>query len=140
MKNVLFSMLVVFSLASCHHDTIEDRAQKMVDEYTERYCPTPMQDNQRTDSITFDRASHTFCYYFTVTGDVDNKDIIIKVKKKLSQALLDELKENTNYKLYKDAGYNFRYVFRSMKTGDTLYEQRFTKRDYSSSKTHKKVK
>lgn len=125
----MFVMIVAFS--SCHRTTLEDQAQKMADDYTERYCPTPVQNMQRTDSITFDRATKTFNFYFTLTDKVDDVNIIKQARKDISKALLNELKENTNYKVYKEAGYNFSYIFRSQKNKSILFKQQFTKKDYN---------
>ena len=109
-KNILTIALALAGLAvlsSCHHNTLEDRAEKDASEYTRRYCPTPFTDNQRTDSITFTRADKTFHYYYT-----------------LRHALQADLDKGTQNKAYKDAGFRFHYVFRSATTGKTLLEQK----------------
>lgn len=123
-------LLVAISLQSCHHETLEDKAQKIADEYTERYCPTPEKSFQITDSITFDRNTLTFSYYYTLTGDADNKQAIDKIRKDLSTTLLSQLKENTSMRVFKDAGYNFHYVYRSQKSGGILIEKSFSKKEY----------
>ena len=48
------------TLFACNHATLEDRAEKEARDFTERYCPTPVQNMQRTDSIVFDRDTRTF--------------------------------------------------------------------------------
>ena len=89
-------------LCACHHATLEDRAEKYTKDYTERFCPTPVQDMQRTDSLTFDRTTRTFNYYFTLVDKADNADIIQTKQKEITDALLKQLKENTSAKVYKD--------------------------------------
>lgn len=125
---MLFS--VTFALSSCHRTTLEDQAENLAKEYTERYCPTPIKDMQRTDSMTFDRNTHTLSFYFTLTDQADNVDNMKLLQKKITKTLLDELKENTTFKVYKDAGYNFRYVFRSKSTNNILYEKNFSRKNY----------
>lgn len=134
-KKTIVVLSAVFSLAvlsSCHHDTLEDRAEQIVRDYTERYCPTPVQDFTITDSITFDRQTRTFLYYYTLTGKADNAEIIGKSKVKLTKALIESLKENTSMKAFKDAGYKFHYIYRSKNTGKTLLEYTATPKDYQS--------
>lgn len=130
LKKSVLMLGIVLVLASCHRTTLEDQAEKMAEDYTERYCPTPVTDMQRTDSITFDRDTHTLNYFFTLTDKADNADNVAKVKKKITNALLAELKENTNMRVYKDAGYKFHYTFRSESTKSTLYEVTFSQKNY----------
>lgn len=134
MKHFLLLLMAVVTLMSCHHITIEDRAAKFASDYTKRYCPTPVKDMQRTDSITFNRQTLTFTFYMTLTGKADDAELVDKASPDLSLALLAELKENTSFKVYKDAGFNFRYVARSETTKDVLYEQEFTKLQYMQKK------
>ncbi len=120
---LVIAALTMTALTSCHHSSLEDRAEQEANDYTSRYCPTPYTDNQRTDSIAFSRADRTFHYYYTLRGNADNTEIIEQNKDKLKQVLQEELNGNTKSKAYKDAGFRFHYVFRSATTGRTLYEQ-----------------
>ena len=130
MKKRLILALATLALTSCHRTNLEDLAAKTAEEYTERYCPTPFEDNQRTDSVGFDRATHTFSYYYTLSGKIDNPEIIAKNRKQIVASIRGSLKDNTSMKEYKQAGYNFRYVFRSQKIGSVLIEKTFTKKEY----------
>lgn len=120
----------VVALSSCKHDTLEDRAEKEAKAFTERYCPTPVQNMQRTDSVTFDRSTLTFNYYYRLTGAADDSQAVNKVQSKIKEALRNELISNTGSKAYKDKGYNFHYVIHSEKTKEVLYEVTFTSKDY----------
>lgn len=130
-KTFLLCIFIAVTSASCHKATLEDQAAKMAGDYTERYCPTPVKDMQRTDSITFDRETRTFNFYYTLTGRADSAENVNAAKNRITTALLNELKENMSYKTYKEAGYNFRYVFRSMRTHKVLYEHEFSKKNYN---------
>lgn len=129
---LLFTAITIFvaALPACNHASLEDRAEKEARDYTERYCPTPVQNMQRTDSIGFDRHTHTFSYYYRLNSAADNSQAIKKVRNKIKSALLSELKGNTGSKAYKEQGYNFRYVLRSEKTKEILYEVTFSEKDY----------
>lgn len=126
----LSALLSLTIFTSCHRTTLEDQAEKVAQEYTERNCPTPVQDMTITDSITFDRSTKTFNYYYTLTDKADDAAAIAKAKGKLTKNLIKSVKENTSMKVYKDAGYNFHYIYRSQKSGQTLYEHLVTKKDY----------
>lgn len=126
----VLTLIAVVALASCKHDTLEDRAEKEAKAFTERYCPTPVQNMQRTDSVTFDRSTLTFNYYYRLTGAADDSQAVNKVQSKIKEALRNELISNTGSKAYKDKGYNFHYVIHSEKTKEVLYEVTFTPKDY----------
>lgn len=133
----LSSLLCMATLTSCHRTTLEDRAEKIAQEYTERYCPTPAQDMTITDSISFTRATKTFNYYYTLTDKADNSEAIDKLKGKISNSLITSLKENTSLKSFKEASYNFHYIYRSKKSGQILYEYTITPKDYKTVKNKK---
>lgn len=122
--------LSAVALSACNHASLEDRAEKDARDFTERYCPTPVQNMQRTDSIVFDRATHTFNYYYRLSGAADDSQAVTKIRDRIRKALLSDLKGDTGSKTYKEQGYNFRYVLRSEKTKEILYEVKFTKNDY----------
>ena len=128
-RNILLPLLSV-CLCACHHETLDDRAEKYTKDYTERFCPTPVQDMQRTDSLTYDCSTHTFNYYFTLVDKADNAVIIKEKQKEITDALLKQLKENTSAKVYKDAGFSFHYIFRSGSKGNILLENTFTQKQY----------
>jgi hypothetical protein len=128
--NLLFLAFAVLLFSGCHRTTLEDLAAKTAEEYTDRYCPTPVENGQRTDSVTFSRETHTFGYYYSLSGKVDDASIIQSNKQQIISTILSSLKENTSMKDYKQAGYSFRYVMKSSKTGDVLIDKTFTNKDY----------
>ncbi len=128
---ILFFAFAVLIFSGCHRTTLEDLAAKTAEEYTERYCPTPIENGQRTDSVTFSRDTHTFGYYYSLSGKLDDPIIIENNKKQIISTILSSLKENTSMKEYKQAGYNFRYVMKSVKTGEVLIDKLFTNKDYN---------
>ncbi len=128
---ILFFAFAVLIFSGCHRTTLVDLAAKTAEEYTERYCPTPIENGQRTDSVTFSRDTHTFGYYYSLSGKLDDPTIIENNKKQIISTILSSLKENTSMKEYKQAGYNFRYVMKSVKTGEVLIDKLFTNKDYN---------
>lgn len=128
---LLFLAFAALLFSGCHRTTLEDLAAKTAEEYTERYCPTPIENCQRTDSVTFSRETHTFGYYYSLSDKLDDSDIIEKNKKQIISTILSSLKDNTSMKEYKQAGYNFHYVMKSSKTGEVLIDKTFTSKDYN---------
>lgn len=100
-KKFSFQVLVVSLVASCgliscNRATLEDRAEEQAKDFTERYCPTPVQGFQRTDSVTFGSCNTHFQLLFIFSiGDADNNQIISKMRPKFHTALVDDLKGNT---------------------------------------------
>ena len=82
------------------------------------------------DSMSFDKASHTIGYHYSVKGLLDDAELINRNMPR--DLLLKEVKNSPHLKLYKEAGYNFRYVYYSTKKkGTQLFEATFRKSDYS---------
>ena len=125
MRKLLLFALLALAMTACK-DSIDDRAEKEAQDYTNRYCPTPVYNNTYTDSLVYDRTTRTFIYYTKLTGDLDNDSIIDANKKELQEGLRQSIRESTALKLYKDAGIGFKYVIRSDKNpGHVFLEASF---------------
>ena len=112
-------------------ESLEDRCQREAKEFTEKSCPRHIDTEIVLDSMTFDKDSHTIGYCYTLQGSLDNPQRVDKDR--FSEALLLEVKNSTNIKLYKDAGYSFRYTYYSEKnSGTKLFEATFREKDYRS--------
>ena len=68
-------MMAAATLTACQK-SLEERAEQEAREYTRKYCPTPIDNFSRTDSMVFDKANRTYIYYCTLTDQMDNKEII----------------------------------------------------------------
>lgn len=119
MKKTILSLAMLSFFVACT-ESLEDKAAREVKEYTEKYCPTPITDNSRTDSATFDKASRTFTYYFTLSGPADNAQIISANKQKLYDVQKDALDNNPSLKKYKEAGFKYHFVYRSASKKDMV--------------------
>ena len=130
MKKLLVFTIVLVALSGCH-ESLEDRAARETKEYTEKNCPTPTVNFTRMDSITFDKSSRTVNYYYTLCDKADDTEIINKQKDELRKTLLKSLKASTQLKVYKQPGFNIKYVYHSEKSpSTTLFEAEYTKKDY----------
>lgn len=130
MKHLLYAGVLLLSLSACHK-SLEDRAAQECKEYTEKKCPTPVVNDTRMDSMVFEPSSRTIHYYYSLVGNADNEQAINSKKSELRKALSDALKADTGTKGYKDAGFNFRYTYRSGKTpSKVLLDEKYTEKDY----------
>lgn len=133
MKNFTV-FLTVFCLTLCGcHESMNKRAEREAMEYTKKYCPTPVQNHTHTDSVVFDNESKTFIYYCSIFDELDNQEIFNKNRIQISNALLDNLKENTQLRVYKKEGFGFRWVITSAKNSKVVYfDQQFTPKEYDT--------
>ena len=128
MKRIAIVMMAALLLTACQ-ETLEERCEREAREYTEKKCPALITENVTIDSMTFNKSSHTMTYYYTLDGVLDNAEAL--KEHDLKGMLLKELKNSTETLLYKEAGYNFRYVyFSTQKKGTKLFEATFHEKDY----------
>lgn len=112
LANVLFLVMIALLAGSCQ-ESLEERAERDAKEFTRKYCPTPVQNFTRTDSVGFVRATRTYTYYMSFVDNMDNEELINEHKQEIHDMLGQALKESTNMKTYIEAGFKFEYVCRS---------------------------
>ncbi|MBP3511845.1 MAG: hypothetical protein J6K19_07415 [Prevotella sp.] len=128
MKKILFLSAMACCLCACQ-ESLEDRCAREAKDYTAKKCPAQVGSNVTIDSLIFERASHTMHYYYTLSGNADNPEAIAAAD--VRKALLDEVKNSTSIKTYKDNGYRFAYTYYSQKDhGKVLFNVTFTEKDY----------
>ncbi len=127
--NKFFTLIVMTALLAGCQETLEERGAREARDYTEKHCPAPIAHQVTMDSMTFDKTSHTFGYYYTLSGSLDDSAYINRNNPR--EMLLQQVRNSTNLKIYKDADYNFRYVYSSTKhKGVTLFDETFKPKDY----------
>ena len=120
----LFSVLT----AACQ-ESLEDRCQREAADYTRKHCPMRIDEFTVLDSMSFDKPTHTISYIYSLKGYADDSAAFNKVSPR--ELLLKEVKNSTQLKLYKEAGYSFRYVYYStQRKGTRLFEATFHEKDY----------
>lgn len=114
MKRFILIMVSATLLCACQ-ESLENRAERESKEYTQRMCPTPIYNNTRTDSVTFDKATKTYTYHCSFFNVLDDSAAINRVKDQLYVDLRKGITEDTHIKAYKEAGFNFHYLCHSAK-------------------------
>ena len=123
----IITTMLAMALASCQ-ESLEDKCANEADEFTRKKCPARIDENIIIDSMTFDKSSHTLAYWYHLEGAADTSAVFKKINMK--KVLTDELKNTTNMKLYKDAGYSFRYVYCSGKSKAVYFDTTIREKDY----------
>ena len=126
-KFICIAAMAVFLGTSCQ-ESLEDKCAKEAAEFTSKKCPSRIDENTQIDSMTFDKSTHTLAYWYHLTGKADNPEIFKRVN--LRKSLIEQIKNSTSMQAYKDAGYSFRYVYRSQKENKVYFDATVTKKDY----------
>lgn len=130
MKYFLFA-LILFGFSACH-ESLEERADRESKDFTRKNCPMPVSDEIIVDSMKYEKTTHTIHYFYSIKGLADTTAI---TKFNPKKELLQGLKDDTNLRKYKEAGFNFAYTYFSTKNkGLILVDARFTPKDYGSAK------
>ena len=128
MKKVILFALATLILGACQ-ESLEDKCARECVEFTKRKCPSAVAQDMIIDSMTLDRASHTVQHYYKLTGASDRPDAYPKDQAK--DLLKNALKNTTQVMSYKEAGYNFRYIYYSEKNPQTIFlDILLTEKDY----------
>ena len=128
-KKIILIVPVGMLIFSACQESLEERCARECKEYTKKKCPVLVTSDVYLDSLTFDQTKHVMSYYYTVGGVLDNMEAL--QQNDVRGMLLKELKNSATVKLYKDAGYTFRYVYFSEKQkGTQLVDATFRKSDY----------
>ena len=129
MKRKIYTILMMTALLTGCQETLEERAARESRDYTEKHCPAPIAYQVTMDSMTFDKATHTITYAYTLTGQLDDSAVVEGAHSR--DLLLQEIKNSAHLRLYKEAGYSFRYVYHSgKKKGTQLLDATFHQSDY----------
>ncbi len=129
MKRIIFPLLLSALVLTACQESLEERCAREAKEFTEKQCPSQIAANMVIDSLVFEPASHTLKYCYTLESVLDNAEQL--QQHDLRAMLLKELRNTTQMKLYKDAGYTFRYVYYSKAhPGQMLFETTLKEKDY----------
>ena len=127
MKKLLFFLLTMLLFCACQ-ESIEDRAERDAREATTKRCPLRMSKDIVLERIDFDKATRT--WQQTHLWDIDTT--IVLSEEAIKEVLLTELLNAPSYKAYRDAGFNFKYIYcRMTNPKDTVINMTLTSKDYN---------
>lgn len=132
MKRLMIIAAVVALLCGCQ-ESLEQRAQREAREYTAKYCPTPVDNHTRTDSVVFDMTTRTYHYYCSVVDILDDEEVFALNCDKMEASLLKLVRENTWFRGFKKAGFSFAWTIRSEKDSKKVYFNKvYTPSEYNN--------
>ena len=112
-------------------ESLEDRAAREVDEYTQKFCPVKVNDNTFLDSMTFDKNTHTLVNHFSILTDSTSAQRAVEKADLIKSQLIEEVRNDTSKKRFKEEGYSFRFVARSYEDKSViLYDNTIGPEDY----------
>lgn len=120
--SIIFASLLASLLVACQ-ESLEDKAAREAAEYTRKYCPTPVVNYIRTDSVSFNKQSRTYTYYCSFADLLDNEKVVADNRALIMRTLTASVKASTIMKPYVQAGFHFLYVCRSAKDPKVVYLQ-----------------
>lgn len=125
-----FYLLTLIPFLTSCQETLEERGTRDAQNYTEKHCPVTVEKGVVMDSMTFERSTHTFCYSYTLSGAIDDSAVV--AHSNLRESLLQQVRNSPNLRIYKEAGYNFRYIYYSTKNrGTKLFDATYRESDYN---------
>ena len=126
-KFVYIAAIAAFLFSSCQ-ESLEDKCAKEAADFTRKKCPSKIDENTEIDSMTFDKSTHTLAYWYTLIGKTENPELFKRVN--LRKSLVEQIKNSTSMQAYKDAGYSFRYIYRSKKENKIYFDATIARKDY----------
>ncbi len=130
MKKLSLLSICLLLFVACQ-ESLEKRAQRTLQEYSEKNCPQRISETIVLDSCSFDINTTTLHYYYTLMGAMDNDSIVNQNGANMRNLILDALKNETSARVFKEAGYNYEYTYFSNKNaGKILFKTTLTKDDY----------
>ena len=133
-KNYLFPILAAaLFLGSCQFENFDERCAREAKEYTEQHCPLRIDPCTVLDSMTYASDKRTLQYYYTMEGLLDSTQILTpEVIADFKKQLEGEIVNSVQLRKYKEERINFRYCYKSKKSGKTVFDLRFTPEDYET--------
>ena len=130
MKKIALFCLMTVIMVGCQ-ESLEDRAAREVDEYTQKFCPVKVNDNTFLDSMTFDKNTHTLVNHFSILTDSTSAQRAVEKADLIKSQLIEEVRNDTSKKRFKEEGYSFRFVARSYEDKSViLYDNTLRPEDY----------
>lgn len=131
MRHYIF-LLACLLLAGCQ-ESFDERCRREAEDYTRKNCPYEVEAFNVLDSTTYDMASRTYCYWYTLSGQLDTPEAIQLMKdgeEQLRERLRASLINSIELKKCKEEGITFAYIYRSASSGLRVLDLRFGKEDY----------
>ena len=133
MRKFIFATLpVILFLGSCQED-FDHHLKRETQEYTQKHCPSHIEEGNRLDSMTYDIPSRNLTLWYTFSGVLDTpvaRNAALNNMERLRHQLLLELRGDTKWETCKDENITFTYSYRSSALQKEIFRISFTSSDY----------
>ena len=126
---VVCAMFLVMCMVSCQ-ESLQERCAREAREYTEKNCPANIGENMVLDSVTFSESGNVLGYFYSVSNELDSAELMESNEGKFRDTMKKQIRNATNLKAYKEAGFTFVYVYISASGHNPLLVLRFEEEDY----------
>jgi hypothetical protein len=127
-KHLIALLTATLTMVACQ-ESLNEKCARECRQYTQKNCPAQIDNHTIIDSMTFEAATRTIHYYYTLTGVADSVGLLSH--EEVHQALRDQVRNTTMMRAYKEEGYNFTYTYHSQRRPElVLFEETLTKKDY----------
>ena len=120
MKQIL-SILALFLVMACNHESKDERISRQAREFTKTSCPKPMDEYTVLDSLVYVPDGKVMTYYYSVSDRMDTDSVYdSKMLDVFHTSLLSNIRQNTGLLELKEHSVTFKYVY-SSSTNDKIY-------------------
>ncbi len=124
------TLLLLLTLTACHKQSFDEKVLENITSINRR-LPIRLDTLSVMDSLVFLPATQTLQTHNTLEGILDNDSLLTEeVRQTLSDNLLTSLKNNIQFRTYKEKGFRFQYLYHSRSSGKLLMQFTFSPADY----------
>lgn len=126
MKKVLFLFAGLWLMASCQRQSFDEAVAAEVERFNTQEAPKRMEDVMTQDSMSYDIASRTLTYFYTVEGVGEE----LFPADQLKEQILQNIRASITLKTHKEHDVTFRYHYTGRASQKVLLDAVFTPEDY----------
>ncbi len=141
-KKTSVILLYIFILSvSCRQESIDELFSRSAREYTDRYCPKPLDEIVTLDSVVYypptNQEKGRYAYFHNVKGNLSDIEELKKHETEIFNELLSKINNTQDLKQIKDEGVTIQYTFYSKINKKIIFDFRFTNQIYKQRKNQR---
>ena len=113
-------------MASCQRQSFDEAVAAEVERFNTQEAPKRMEDVMTQDSMSYDIASRTLTYFYTVEGVGEE----LFPKDELKEQILQNIRASITLKTHKEHDVTFRYHYTGRTSQKVLLDAVFTPEEY----------
>lgn len=137
MKQTELLLGCAFLLMACGRQSFDEKCEREARDYTARHCPMPIEQNVMFDSMVYHRGQSVMAYCYTLSGSLDQADVIRQNATVFKQKLVEAVRNSVEMKKYTQKGIRIDYLYHSASTGKLLLKVEVGPDDEETAKRQK---